>query len=317
MTDALITNLTKVGSLRVISRTSAMHYKGLHKPLPEIARELNVNAVIAGAVVRSGNRVRISAQLVDPKRDQNLWAQDYDRDLQDVLRLQSEVAWDVVKQVQVTLTPEEQRRIVRLTHCAPNAHDLYLQGMYHFFKASPDEYEKARDYFQRAAAADSTCADAYAGLAYYYAIVADEGLLPPGEGWIKCRSNSQKAMELDSGNPIPYIGLAATSFFYEWKFAEGEQQLKKGLQLNPGWADAHREYSVALRTFGRFDEAIAEAREAREADPFSVGMNSSLGWAYYYAHRWDDAIAQFKNTLEMDPQFLSAHEGLAKCYQQK
>jgi eukaryotic-like serine/threonine-protein kinase len=321
MTDALITNLTKVGSLRVISHASAMHYKGMRKTLPEIARELNVNAVLEGSVIRSGDHVRISAQLVDAARDQNLWAQDYERDVQDVLRLQSEVAWDVVTQIQAKLTPEERQRIVTYGHCAPRAHDLYLQGMYHFFKAAPDaapeEYDRSRDYFEQAVAADPACADAYVGRAYYYALASDDGLIPPSEGWPKVRSNDQKANALDPNNAVSYIGLGATSFFYDWNFAEGIAQFRKALQLNPGWADGHREYSVALRVLGRSDESIAEARQAREADPFSVSMSSSLAWAYYYAHRWDDAIAQFKRTLGMDPQFLPAHEGLFKCFQQK
>src|SRR5437660_3804355 len=321
MTDALITNLTKVGSLRGISRASAMHYKGMHKALPEIARELNVNAVVEGSVIRSGNRVRISAQLVDAAHDQNLWAQDYERDLQDVLRLQSEVAWDVVTQIQAKLTPEERQRIVAYSHCAPRAHDLYLQGMYHFFKrtpeAAPEEYDKSGDYLPQAVAADPACADAYVGRAYYYALASDDGLIPPSEGWPKVRSNDQKANALDPNNAVAHIGLGATSFFYDWKFEEGIGQFRKALQLNPGWADGHREYSVALRVLGRSDESIAEARQAREADPFSVSMSSSLAWAYYYAHRWDDAIAQFKSTLGMDPQFLPAHEGLFKCFQQK
>lgn len=321
MTDALITNLTKVGSLRVISHTSAMHYKGMRKALPEIARELNVNAVLEGSVIRSGDHVRISAQLVDAARDQNLWAQDYERDLQDVLRLQSEVAWDVVTQIQAKLTPEERQRIVAYAHCAPRAHDLYLQGMYHFFKgtpeAAPEEYDRSGDYFEQAVGADPSCAEAYVGRAYYYALASDDGLIPPSEGWPKVRSNDQKANALDPNNAVAHIGLGATSFFYDWKFEEGVAQFRKALQLNPGWADGHREYSVALRVLGRSDESIAEARQAREADPFSVSMSSSLAWAYYYAHRWDDAIAQFKSTLGMDPQFLPAHEGLFKCFQQK
>jgi len=317
MTDALITNLTKVGSLRVISRASAMHYKGMHKALPEIARELNVNAVVEGSVIRSGNRVRISAQLVDAAHDQNLWAQDYERDLQDVLRLQSEVAWDVVKQIQVKLTPQEQQRIVSYGHCAPNAHDLYLQGLYHWFKATPEGYERSRDYFEQAEAADPNCAEAYVGLGYYYSIAADEGILPPGQGWPRTRLNAQRAVELDSNIASAYISLAAATFFYDWKFAEGVQQYQRALELSPESAETHREYAIFLRVLGRSDESIAEAKKALEADPFSATIRASLAWQYYYAHRWDEAINQFKVTLQMDPSFLAAHEGLVKCYQQK
>ena len=317
MTDALITNLTKVGSLRVISRASAMHYKGMHKALPVIARELNVNAVVEGSVIRSGNRVRISAQLVDAAHDQNLWAQDYERDLQDVLRLQSEVAWDVVKQIQVKLTPQEQQRIVSYGHCAPNAHDLYLQGMYHWFKATPEGYERSRDYFEQAEAADPNCAEAYVGLGYYYSIAADEGILPAGQGWPRTRLNAQRAVELDSNIAGAYISLAAATFFYDWKFAEGIQQYQRALELSPESAETHREYAIFLRVLGRSDESIAEAKKALEADPFSASIRASLAWQYYYAHRWDEAINQFKVSLQMDPSFLAAHEGLVKCYQQK
>jgi eukaryotic-like serine/threonine-protein kinase len=316
MTDSLITNLTKIGSLRVISRTSAMHYKGLHKALPEIARELKVNAVVEGSVIRSGNRVRISAQLVDAARDQNLWAQDYERDLQDVLRLQNEVAWDVVKQIQIKLTPEEQQRLVSYGHCAPNAHDLYLQGMYHWFKAEPEEYEKGYEYFRDAVAADPACAEAYEGLGYYYSISADEGLMLPAEGWPKARMNAQKSVELDP-NETAYMTIAATTFFYDWKFREGLRQAQSALEKNPQWADDFREYAIYLRVFGRTSEAIVQAKKALELDPFSASMRASLAWEYYYAHQWDEAINQFKVTLQMEPSFLIAHEGLAKCYQQK
>ena len=317
MTDALITNLTKIGSLRVISRASAMHYKGQHKAMREIARELNVNAVVGGSVIRSGERVRISAQLMDAAHDQNLWAQNYERDLQDVMRLQSEVSWDIVKQIQVKLTPEEQQRVVSYGHCAPNAHDLYLQGMYHWFKADLDEYNKARDYFEQAEAADAACAEAYTGLGYYYSIAADEGMLPPREGWPRARANAEKAIALDPNIAGAYITIAGSTFFYDWNFQKGIQEFQRAFELSPEAADTHREYAILLRTLGRVDEAIAEAKQALDRDPFSASIRASLGWQYYFARRWDEAINQFKVVLQMNPDFLPAHEGLVKCYQQK
>jgi len=234
-----------------------------------------------------------------------------------VLRLQSEVAWDVVKQIQVKLTPEQQQRVVSYGHCAPNAHDLYLQGMYHWFKANPEEYEKARDYFEQAKTADPNCAEAYGGLGYYYSISADEGLLPPREGWPKVRANANKAVTLDPNIAGPYISLAAATFFYDWDFNHGMEQMKRAVELSPEWPDAHREYGVFLRVLGRPEESTNQAKQALEGDPFSAGMRASLAWAYYYAHQWDEAINHFKVTLQMDSNFLAAHEGLAKCYQQK
>jgi eukaryotic-like serine/threonine-protein kinase len=317
MTGALTTNLTKVGSLRVLSRESAEQIKGFHKPLREVAQQLGVDAILEGSVIRAGNRVRISAQLVDIAKDQNTWAQEYDRDIQDVLQLQSEVAWDVVKQIQVRLTPQEKERLTRFGHCLPNAHDLYLQGWYYWDKALPEAYEKSLDYFNRAVSADPSCAEAYTGLAAYYIIEGDEGLIKPAEAWPKARTACARAAELDPDLGEVYGHLGSIELYYDWDWSKAEKDLKRELELTPGHSGAHRTYAGYLRIMGRFDEAIEESRRAREQNPLSVSLISALGWTYFYAHRWDDAIAQFRQALERDSQFLGAHEGLVKCYQQK
>ena len=317
MTAALTTNLTKVGSLRVLSRETAEQIKSLHKPLPEVARQLGLDTVLEGSVLRAGNRVRISAQLVDVAKDQNVWAQDYDRDLQDVLQLQSEVAWDVVNQVQVRLTPQERERLTRYGHCLPNAHELYLQGMYYWDKASPEAYDKSLEYFEQAAQADPSCADAYTGVGAYYAIEADEGLLRPGESWPKSRASYQKARELNPDLGDAYGGLGSIDYLYDWNWSESEKNLKRALELNPGDPGTHRSYSGYLRTMGRMEEAINESKQARLQSPLSVSLISALGWTYFYAHRWDDAATQFRQALDRDARYLGAHEGLVKCYQQK
>jgi serine/threonine protein kinase/Tfp pilus assembly protein PilF len=317
MTGALTTNLTKVGSLRVLSRESAQQIRDLHKPLREVAQQLGLDAILEGSVTRAGNRVRISAQLVDVNQDQNVWAQDYDRDLEDVLQLQSEVAWDVVRQIQVRLTPQEKERLTRFGRCLPNAHDLYLQGMYYWYKASPEAYAKSIDYFNQAVLADPSCAEAYNGLGNYYVIEGDEGLMKPGEAWPKSRAAYLKATELDHDLGEAYAGLASFDHLYAWNWSGAEKNVKRAIELNPGDAGAHREYSGILRTVGRFEQAIVESRQAREQNPLSVSLIASLGWTYFYAHRWDDAIAQFRQALERDSQLLGAHEGLVKCYQQK
>jgi eukaryotic-like serine/threonine-protein kinase len=317
MTGALTTNLTKVGSLRVLSRESAEQIKSLHKPLREVAQQLGVDTILEGSVIRAGSRVRISAQLVDVAKDQNVWAQEYDRDLQDVLQLQSEVAWDVVKQIQVRLTPQERERLTRFGRCLPHAHDLYLQGMYYWDKASPESYEKSLDYFEQAVRADPSCAEAYRGLSSYYAIEGDEGLRKPGDSWPKSRTALEKAAALNPDLGEVYEGLGAISYLYDWDWSQAEKNLKRALELIPGDSEIHRTYSGYLRTMGRLDEAIEESRQAREKNPLSVSLISSLGWTYFYAHRWDDAIAQFRQALERDAQYLAAHEGLVKCYQQK
>ena len=317
MTGALTTNLTKVGSLRVLSRESAEQIKGFHKPLREVARQLDLDAVVEGSVIRAGTRVRISAQLVDIGKDQNVWAQEYDRDVQDVLQLQSEVAWDVVKQIQVRLTPQEQERLARFGHCLPNAHDLYLQGWYYWDKASPEAYERSFDYFTQAVSADPSCAEAYAGLGAYYAIEGDEGLMRPGEAWPKSRAAYEKGVALNPDLGASFMGLGSIDYLYDWNWSQAEKDLKRALELYPGDSSVHRAYSGYLRTVGRFQEAIEESKKAREESPLSVSLISALGWTYFYAHRWDDAITEFRQALERDSQFLSAHEGLVKCYQQK
>jgi TolB-like protein/DNA-binding winged helix-turn-helix (wHTH) protein/Tfp pilus assembly protein PilF len=318
MTDALIMDLAKISSLRVISRTSAMHYKGANRRLlPEIARELNVDSIVEGSVVRSGNRVRITAQLIYAPTEQHLWANSYERDRQDLLALQGEVAGDIAQQIEAKLTPEEQVRVATVSRCRPQAHDLVLQGVYHWFKATPEDYDQTREYAERAIALDPGCARAHEVLAYYYAIAADEGLRPPKEAWNQVREQSRKALELDENLSAAHIVLGMMKLLFDWRWAEAEKEIKKGIELNPSYSDAHREYSVYLRTMGRMDEAIAESRQAQELDPLSVSISASLGWAYYYARRWDDAIAQFQKTLGMDANFVAAYEGLAKCYDQR
>jgi eukaryotic-like serine/threonine-protein kinase len=317
MTDALITDLAKISSLRVISRTSAMHYKGTHKTLPEIARELNVDAVVEGTVVRSGDRVRITAQLVLAPSDRHLWADAYDRDLRDILIMQSDVARDIVQEIKGKLTPQEQARTAGPAKISPEAHDLYLKGLYQWFKQTPEGYEKSRAYFQQAVEADPSYALGYTGLARYYAIVGDEGLLPPKDAWAKQRAANRRALELDPTLADVYLGLAAASLLYDWDWPEAEKQFKRSLEMNPSGAGTHREYAVYLRTMRRVDEAIAEVRRAQDLDPLSVSISASLGWNYYFAHRYDEAIQQFRKTLEMDANSLTAHEGLAKCYQRK
>ena len=317
MTEALITELAKISSLKVISRTSAMHYKGTHKSLPEIARELNVDAVVEGTVARSGDRVRITAQLILAPGDRHLWGEAYDRDLHDILILQADVARDIVQKIKGKLTPLEQARTAGAAKISPEAHDLYLKGLYQWFKQTPDGYKKSFAYFQQAVESDPSSSVGYQGLAYYYAALGDEGLLPPREAWTKQKAAIQKALELNPTSADIHLGLAAPSLYYDWDWAAAEKEFKRSLEMNPSGAETRREYAVYLRTMGRVDEAIAEGRRSQDLDPLSVSISASLGWNYYYAHRYDEAIQQFRKTLEMDANVLAAHEGLAKCYQRK
>jgi tetratricopeptide (TPR) repeat protein len=189
--------------------------------------------------------------------------------------------------------------------------------MYYWDKASPESYDKSLDYFEQAVRADSSCADAYTGLGAFYAIEGDEGLLRPSESWPKSRAAYEKARELNPDLGDAYGGLGSVDYLYDWNWPQAEKDLKRALELNPGDPGTHRSYSGYLRTMGRVEEAINESKQARLQSPLSVSLISALGWTYFYAHRWDDAIAQFRQALERDAQYLSAHEGLVKCYQQK
>jgi tetratricopeptide (TPR) repeat protein len=254
--------------------------------------------------------------LVSVATDQHIWARSYDRDVKDVLTLQSEVARDIALQIQSRMTPQQQVRVAKVSRCSPEAHDLVLQGMYHWFKATPDDLEKTRTYGERAVALDPDCARSHEVLAYYYSSAADEGLLPPKEAWEAARNASVKALALDDTLSGPHIALGAISLLLDWNWNVAEKEFKRGIELNPSFSEGHREYSLYLRTMGRTEEAIVEIRQAQDLDPLSVSMSASVGWALYYARRWDDAIGQFQKTLRMDPTFLPAHEGLAKCYEQ-
>jgi tetratricopeptide (TPR) repeat protein len=194
---------------------------------------------------------------------------------------------------------------------------LYLQGWYYWDKASPEGYKKSLDYFNQAVRADPSCAESYTGLAAYYVIEGDEGLMRPRDAWPKARTACAKAVELNPDLGEAYGCLGSIDLYYDWNWSEAEKHLKRALELVPGDSGAHRTYAGYLRTMGRFEEAIEESRRAREQNPLSVSLISALGWTYFYAHRWDDAITQFRQALERDAQYLGAHEGLVKCYQQK
>ena len=309
MTEELITDLSKIGALRVISRTSAMHYKGTQKTVPEIARELNVDAVVEGSVARSGNRVRITAQLIHASTDTHLWADNFERDLKDVLALQDEVARDIVSEIQVKVTPQEQTRLTNARPVNPEAHELYLKGRYHWNKRTPETLKKSLEYFQHAIEKDPGYALAYAGLADSYAMLGagDYQVLPPKEAFPKAEAAARKAIELDSTLAEAHAPLGWSKMeLWDWQGAEREY--KQAIELNPGYATAHQWYALDLTMMGRHTEAIAEDRKAESLDPLSLVISADVGMeALAPAGMYDEAIQQCRKTLEMDPNFANAH----------
>jgi TolB-like protein len=320
MTEALITDLAKINALRVVSRTSVMRYKGYKgapKALPEIARELSVDAVVEGSVQRAGDRVRITVQLVRAATDQHLWADAYDRDLRDVLIVTDNVARTIAQQIRVTLTPEEHARLSSSHPVDPEAYKLYVRGRYLWEKRNGESIHRAMEYFRQAIDRDPSFAAAFSGIADCYSSLGssfDVGSQPPSEVQPKAKAAALKALGLDSGLADAHNSLAYTKLNYDWDWAGAEEEFKRAIELNPGYAHAYHWYAHALLSSGRLDEALAKSNRALELDPLSPIINVHLAWHYLYARQYDRALDQLAKTLELDPNYALAHwyRGLAQ-----
>jgi serine/threonine-protein kinase len=311
MTDELITDLAQIKALSVISRTSVMLYKGTHKPLPEIARELKVDAVVEGTVLRAGEQVRITAQLIYAPTDRHLWARSYQRKLRDVLKLQSELAGAIANEIQIAVTAQERERLTSAPPVVPAAYEAYLKGRYHWNKDNEHDWLKARQYFEQAAQIDPNYAPAYAGLADYYWLT-DE--LPPGVKMPKAKQYALKALEIDPRLAEAHIALGSVRFYADWNWSEAEKSFRRALELDPGNAEAHRRYSAYLSAMGRAEEALAESRRAQELDPLSISTQVTVGWVFYYARRYDQAVEQCRRVLDFEPNSVGAHDCLGLSF---
>jgi TolB-like protein/Tfp pilus assembly protein PilF len=316
MTEELIANLAKVQNLHVISRTSVMQYKGAKKALPQIARELNVDSVVEGSVLRSGERVRINVQLVRAATGQALWAESYEKNLTDILAVQAEAARAIVAEIKVRLTPEEGKRLAKVRPVDPEAYDAYLKGRFYWSKFKGEDYETAIEFFQKAIDKDPTYAPAYAGLAHAYRALAFEGLMPPGEGMAKAEAAAKKAQALDDTLAEVHF-VVGMNRLARWDYATCLEELRQALASSPHDAIIRRFYAQAFSREGRWDEAIAEGKRARELDPLSVETNRALGSIFYFAGRYEQAIHQYRKTIEIDPKDARLHDFLADVYARK
>ena len=307
LTEALITTLAKIGELRVVSRTSAMLYKDVHKPLREIARELEVDAIVEGTVLRAGDRVRITPQLIDPEKETHLWAESYQRHLRDVLDLHAELAQSIARQVQVKLTPQEQAQLAQSRPVNPEAYEAYLKGRYHWNRRSREGLPKGVQYFQEAIAKDAGYAAAYAGLADCLSGLSTYNFVAPVDGCGKAKKLALQALELDPSLGEAHASLAWVHTWYDYDFVAAEREFERSLELNPRYATAHQFFGFYLGMMGRYEEAYTEIKRAIRLDPLSSVFEWSLGFVYWMARRHDQAIEQVEKALELDPGFAPAH----------
>ena len=313
MTEALITELGKISALRVISRQSVMRYKDTDKPVPEIARELNVDAVVEGSVLRDGERVRIAAQLVQAAPERHLWAESYERDLSDILVLQGEVARAITREIKVAVTPAEETRLAGAHPVNPEAYQAYLKGRYNMEKWSVDARKTATRYFQQAIEIDPDCALAYAGLAEAYNLQAGAAI-PREEAIPRARAAAKRALEIDDTLGEAHASLAIIRVLRDWDWVGAEQEFKRAIELNPNDPNAYHWYMHYLIWMGRTRDSLDASQRALELDPLSPTMNSQLGEYYVFTRQYDRAIAQFRKTQTMDPNFFPMYRFFGRAY---
>jgi TolB-like protein/Flp pilus assembly protein TadD len=318
MTEALIAELGQLGTVRVISRTSVMMYKGERKPLPEIARELNVDAVIEGSVLRAENRVRITAQLLRVSPEEHLWAHNYERDYREILTLQSEIALAVAREIESTLSPQTEARLSRSRSVDPKAYEAYLKGRYYVIQRTDEGLKRSREYFQQAVDIDPTYAPAYAGLSEYYGINALYSGLPPKEWMPLSKTAAQKALELDAGVAEAHYMLGLFYFNFDWNWSEAEDELKRSIELNPNNAYAHQAYAAFLASvMGRVDEAVRELDRALEIDPLTPLTGAGGGLYLFTTREYERALSYIEKALEVNPDYPAAHWGRGLLYAQR
>jgi len=314
MTEALITELGKISTLRAISYRSVSGYRETAKPLSQIARDLGVDALLEGAVVRSGDRVRITVNLVKAVPERHLWAETYEFDARDVVAVQGKVARDVARQIRVKLTPQQQARLTTARRVNPEAYEAYLLGRAYFSKVpAGTSWRRAKEYFEKAIAKDPDFAPAYAGLAQLYARTRGSLARDPGANRVQARQWAEKALKLDDTLAETHTALGWVTF-HEWDWAGAEREYRRAVELNPSYALARIWYAQYLYAMQRFEEAATQAQVAQQLDPGSLYVNTRAGAAYFLAGRVEEAMASWQKALELDPGYPDASIELARSY---
>jgi len=316
MTEELIDDLGQIGALRVISRTSSMQYKGVKRPMPQIARELKVEAVVEGSVERVGNRVRISAQLIHAPTDRHLWSRSYERDLQNVLAMQDEVATSIANEIRVKVSPRRQLPLGSTRQIDPEAYELYLKGRYFWNQRTEVGLRKSLECFQGVVTKDPQDPRGYAGVADSYLMLVEYGTFPAKYAVPKARTSVLKALEMDDTLAEAHSSLASIKEDYDWDWSGAETEFRRAIELNPSYATSRQWYAEFIAELGRFEEAIEEIKRAHDVDPLSLNVNTAQGEIFYEARKNNEAVQQLHKVLELDPNFAEAHRLLGQTYVQ-
>lgn len=317
MTDDILTQLGKISSLRVISRTTMMQYKGTTKTMAEIGHEINAGVILEGSVRRDGNQVRITAKLIDASNDEYIWTDSYDKEFNQIFAIQRDVAREIANALQARLSSSEEQRLARPPTKSLEAYDLYLKGRYFWNKRLPEKLKVGIEHFKQAIAKDSGYALAYAGLADSYTILGNFNVLPPDETYPQAKAAALKALEFDENLAEAHASLGFAVMSYDWDWMQAERELQRAIAINPNYATARSWYALLLTVTGRFDEAAPVRSKALALDPRSPVINTDIGLTLYFGRKYDDAITQFKKTLDIDPTFALAYIPLGGAYAQK
>ncbi len=317
MHDALITELSKISALRVISRPSVMRLKNSDKPIPEIAKELDVKGIVAGSTLQDEGRVKITVQLIEAETERNLWAEKYDRDYREILKLHSQVAQDIAREIRIKLTPEEKELLAQNREINPEAHKAYLLGYFHRKKMTGQSLRKSIEYFKKAIEIDPNYALAYARLSRSYAYLTLFTATEPEKAFPKAKAAALKALEIDNALSDGHFELAWVLATYDWDWEGAEREFKRAIELSPHYLTSYGTYGWFLAWMGRFDEAIALIRRGWELNPLELGMSRVLGAVLYCAGLYDQAIEELSRVLDLNPYYHMAHADLGRIYVQK
>jgi adenylate cyclase len=305
--EEILTRLSRIGDLKVISRTSTQRFKNTAEQIPDIAKQLGVATILEGSVRKAGDKVRVHVQLIDAENDAHLWAERYDRQLDDIFEVESDIAGKIAEALQATLTGAERRAISARPTKSTEAHEFYLKGRYHWRNFYAPGYERVREYFEQAVALDASYAPAYNGLSLYYSWAAANAIFPP-DVWPLAEEYLRKSLRLDDTWPEAYNALAAVEIYYKRNWAAAEHAFHRGMELDPNFGDLHSHYGLCLSYLGRFDEAIAQTERAMQLDPFFPGTNVHHGTVLFFSRQYDRAAAQLAKTLDLYPDNAAAHE---------